>query len=253
MTISAVNGSYNKSPSPRRAPEHSPLKQKLACIIALPAAVFCLVASIPMLFSGVASGHAELALRYWQQSDRPPSEGYWNMSLQRAQNAVERSPVVNAEYLDRLGRILLWGPLVAPEGAEVEAQKQDALQAFRKSVDARPVWPWSWLRLAYAKHGLQQLDDEFDLALRRANELGAGRVELDSDIAALGFSAWGQLTTDQRVIALKAANRAAGFSKTEALQMYNLASDSGLATELCWSLGSAIKAKQQICMEEGSQ
>lgn len=253
MSISAVSDSYNKSPPPRRAPEHSPLKQKLACIIALPAAMICLAGSIPMLFAGIASGHAELALRYWQQSDRPPSEGYWNMSLQRAQSAVERSPVANGEYLDRLGRVLLWGPLVAPESAEVEAQKQDALQAFRKSVETRPTWPWTWLRLAYAKHGLQQLDDEFDLALRRTNELGAGRVELDSDLATLGFSAWSQLTIGQRAIALKAANRAAGFSKKEALQMYNLANASSLATELCWSLSPAMKAKQQICMEEGSQ
>lgn len=253
MTKSAVNGPYTKNTSPRRVSELSPLTQKLAFIVALPASVICLVLSVPMLFAGVASQHAELALNYWQRSDQPPSEGYWNMSLQRAESAVQRAPIANGEYLDRLGRVLLWGPLIAPESSEVEAQKQASLHAFRASVEARPAWPWSWLRLAYAKQGLQQMDDEFDLAMRRTSELGAGRVELDSDLAALGFSAWNELTTSQRAITLEAASRSAAFSQREALDMYNLASASGLVTPLCWSLGSAIKAKQQICKEEGSQ
>lgn len=253
MTISAVNGPYTKSTPPRRVSEQAPFAQTLAFIVALPASIVCLMLSVPMLYAGVASEHAELALRYWQHSDQPPSEGYWNMSLLRAESAVERAPIANGEYLDRLGRILLWGPLVAPEGSAVETQKQDALLAFRKSVEVRPAWPWSWFRLAYAKQGLQQMDDEFDLALRRTSELGAGRVELDSDLAALGFSAWSDLTTRQRAITLQAASRSAAVSKKEALQMYNLASASGLAIPLCWSLGSAIKAKQQICKEEGSQ
>ncbi|MEH6387418.1 hypothetical protein [Pseudomonas profundi] len=253
MTISAVNGPYTKSTSPRRALAQPLIAQKLACLIALPVSVACLVLSVPMLFAGVASEHAELALRYWQRSEAPPSESYWNMSLQRAASAVEQTPITNAEYLDRLGRVLLWGPLVAPEGSGSEGQKQSAIQAFRESVEARPAWPWSWLRLAYAKQGLHQLDDEFDLAMRRTNELGAGRPELDGDLAALGFSAWSELTPSQRIITLEAANRSAASSKKEALQMYNLARASGLATPLCWSLGSAVKAEQQICKEEGSQ
>lgn len=253
MTVSAVTSPYTKSTSPRRVSEQSPVAQKLAFLVALPASVICLVLSVPMLFAGVASEHAELALRYWQHSDQPPSEGYWNMSLQRAETAVERAPIANGEYLDRLGRVLLWGPLVAPESSEVESQKQGALHAFRKSVEVRPAWPWSWLRLAYAKQGLQQMDDEFDLAMRRTSELGAGRAELDSDLAALGFSAWSELTPSQRTITLQAANRSAASSKRDALQMYNLASASGLTTPLCWSIGSVIKAKQQICKEEGSQ
>lgn len=253
MTISAVNDPFKERTPPRRASEQSPLIQKLVCLVALPVSVVCLLLSVPMILAGIASEHAELALRNWQQSDSPPSEGYWSMSLQRAETAVERAPVVNGEYLDRLGRVLLWGPLVAPEGSAVESQQQGALQAFRQSVEVRPAWPWSWLRLAYAKQGLQQMDDEFDLAIHRASELGAGRVEMDSDLAALGFSAWGDLTTSQRTVILKAAGRSAAYSKNEAQQMYNLASASGLVTQLCWSLGSAVKAKQQICKEEGSQ
>lgn len=253
MTISADNGPYTKSTSPRRASEQPPIAQKLACLFALPVSALCLALSAPMLFAGVASEHAELALRNWQRSDTPPSESYWNMSFQRAVSAVEQAPITNAEYLDRLGRVLLWGSLVAPEGASSETQRQGALQAFRQSVEARPVWPWTWLRLAYAKQALHQMDDEYDLAMRRTNELGAGRMELDSDLAALGFSAWSELTPSQRTITLEAANRSVAFSKKEALHMYNLAKATGLATPLCWSLGSAVKAEQQICKEEGSQ
>ncbi|HDZ57873.1 MAG TPA: hypothetical protein ENI17_09705 [Pseudomonas xinjiangensis] len=253
MTVSATSHPYSKRNTASLGGDGRNLRQqKLISATAFVLSLICIVFALPMMLAGIASDHTERALQSWEQADSPPSKTYWELSRMRAERAVSQFPVVSGEYSDRLGRVLSWGPLVERPDADSKQEIELALHAFRESAAARPSWPWTWLRIAYAKRGLQQVDEEFALALQRASELGTGRVELNRGLASLGFMSWESLDREQRTLTLAAAGRAAAHSSDEAARIFGLAHASGLNNALCWSLSNAIKSQQQICKEEGS-
>ncbi|NIV36152.1 MAG: hypothetical protein GWN58_43905, partial [Anaerolineae bacterium] len=55
--------------------------------------------------------------------------------------------------------------------------------AYRRSVEWRPLWPYTWVRLAYTKLSLLALDDEFDRALAKAARLGPWRIDVNQPLA----------------------------------------------------------------------
>lgn len=61
---------------------------------------------------------------------------------------------------------------VAPEDDMAAPFRQKALEHYRHSVTLRPVWPYSWVKLALVKYRLGQIDDEFYEALHNAENLG---------------------------------------------------------------------------------
>lgn len=223
-------------------------QQTLACSLALCFCVLGLTVGVPLLSAGIASHQTERVLNAWSQNDSLPPATYWEQLHQRAARAVEGYPVANAEYLDRLGRVSLWGAAINSEASQ---HWHDAITAFRASVAVRPSWPWTWLRLAHAKLHADQLDHEFDHALHQAARLGAGRVDLNRDLARLGFDAWRKLNIEQRALVLGAARQLARRSEHDASYVYEVASAAGADTALCWTLDTAVKTEQRICKEEG--
>lgn len=230
----------------------APRQQTVVCLLALPLALLLAGLAPSLLQAGIASQRTERYLQHWQQLGEPPSQRAWAVARQAARRASERYPVANGEYLDRLGRVSLWQPRVPPGDAELRAQREEALAAFRQSLAARPDWPWTWMRLAHAKLALGQLDEEFDLALRRAGELGHGRPEVNRDLAGLGLYAWQALNIGQRTLTLEAAQRAVVHSPQQARLIYDLARRNGRVEPLCWSLTEAVKVQQHICDKEVS-
>jgi hypothetical protein len=254
MTVS-ISHPHEPASLPAHAPRTgSPKRYPLAYASALIVAAGCLGLALPMVVAGISSIHAERALVHWEAEDSPPSQAFWALTLSRAERSVAWYPVANGEYLDRLGRVRAWGVSVS-EAEQLDGQPQmmeGALEAFRRSTEARPAWPWTWLRLAYGKGALDRFDEEFELALHRASATGAGRLDVNRSLAQLGFSHWDQLTRTQRTLALQAARRAASHSPAEAGRVYAQATAAGLQQPFCWSLGKSIQSQQQICMEEGS-
>lgn len=234
------------------AAQPAPRRQTAVCLLVLPLALLLVGLAPGLLQAGIASQRSERYLQHWQQLGEPPSPRTWALARQAARRASERYPVANGEYLDRLGRVSLWQPGVPAHAAELRAQRQDALAAFRQSLAARPGWPWTWVRLAHAKLALGQLDEEFDLALRRASALGHGRPEVNRDLAGLGLYAWPALDIGQRTLTLEAARRAVVHSPQHARLIYDLARHNGRVEPLCWSLTEAVKVQQHICDKEGS-
>jgi hypothetical protein len=222
------------------------------CIGMLPLAALVLGLSWPMMRAGIDSYRAERFLQRWESKGAADAEAL-AAGRAAAQHAIDRFPAPNGEYLDRLGRVLSWNNVAAPYGAaEAQASRQEALEAYRASLAVRPGWPWTWLRLASTKLSQQAFDDEFAEALSRSGALGVNRIEVDRDIARIGFEGWSSLNTEQRVLTLKAAGRTVGYSYPEAQNLYGLAQRAGLNVPLCWSLSEDIRAKRHICKKEGS-
>lgn len=226
-------------------------QQNLIYTSALVAALACIALSVPMTLAGIASGHTERALQQWDQSEEAPSEAYWETTLVRAERAARLYPVASGEYLDRLGRVHAWGTLAKPEG-ETEANMRSSLAAFNHSLESRTTWPWTWLRIAYTKRALNEMDEDFGVAMAEAARLGEGRVEVSDGLARLGFLSWADLDRDQRAMTLAAAGRAVAHSPAQAKGIYDAALAQGLETPLCWALSNAVKSQQRICKEAGS-
>ncbi len=220
-------------------------------VVALAAALGCVSLAVPMLTAGISSIHAERALVQWENDEKGPALPYWHLTRERAERSVALYPVANGEYLDRLGRVQAWAPAAEPAVEELEASLEGAVEAFRLSAQARPTWPWTWLRLAYGKAALGALDEEFDRALAAAVAAGSGRVDVNRSLTQLGFGNWAQLSRDQRALVLAAAGRAVSHSPDEAKRIHALAVAAGVEQPLCWSLGRATRSQQQICTEEG--
>lgn len=225
--------------------------QKLTYSGALVTALTCIALSVPMTVAGIASGHTERALQQWDESESPPSKAYWETTLARAERGASFYPVSSGEYLDRLGRVHAWGPAANPEG-DTQAYMRSALSAFNDSLDSRTTWPWTWLRIAYTKRALQEMDDEFGLAMAEAARLGQGRIEVSDAVARLGLMSWADLDREQRALTLAAAGRVVAQSPDQAKKMYDAALAHGLDTPLCWTLSNAVKTQQRICKEAGS-
>lgn len=224
---------------------------RLVYASALAVAVGCVGLATPMLLAGVSSIHAERALLQWEGSDTAPTLAYWDLTRSRAERANALYPVANGEYLDRLGRVHVWAGQTEPAVEDAQPSLNAAVVAFRQSTEARPAWPWTWLRLAYGKSALAELDEEFDRALHSAVATGAGRIDVNRSLAALGFGNWAGLSRDQRALILGAAGRAVSHSPEEARRIHALALAAGVERPLCWSLGRAVRTQQQICTEEG--
>lgn len=250
MTASEVpNPNLEERQLTRQTPGDSLTRpQAFACTLALLFSVLGSMVGVPFLSAGVASHQTERVLNAWSDNDSLPPPSYWEQLHQRAIRAAEGYPVANGEYLDRLGRVSLWGAAINPNAKQ---HWQDAIEAFRASVAVRPSWPWTWLRLAHAKLHGGQLDEEFDRALRQAARLGAGRADLNRDLARMGFDAWRLLSIEQRALVLGAAAQLARRSEHDASYVYEVASAAGADTALCWALDTAVKTEQRICKEEG--
>jgi hypothetical protein len=240
----------------RRSRRSEPTSQtplyRAICIGMLPLAALVMSLSWPMMRAGIDSYRAERFLQRWETKGAPDAQAL-AAGREAAQHAIDRFPAPSGEYLDRLGRVFSWENAASPYAAvEAEASRQAALQSYRESLAVRPGWPWTWLRLASIKVRQQAFDEEFAKALSRSSELGAGRIEVDRDLARIGLEGWPSLTTEQRVLTLKAAVRTVGHSYPEAQNLYGLAQRAGLNVPLCWSLSEDIRAKRHICKKEGS-
>ncbi|SDS95043.1 hypothetical protein SAMN05216421_2551 [Halopseudomonas xinjiangensis] len=249
MTASVVLNPSNDDRRARQRSRTAPSRlQAAACGLGLALGVCGAAVAIPLVQSGVAAFQTERVLVAWSENDHLPPGHLWDQLLQRADQAVAGYPAASGEYLDRLGRAHLWGAIIYPEDA---THWQQAAASFRASVTVRPDWPWSWLRLAHAKLQGSELDDEFDHALRQAFLLGSGRLELNQDLARMGFSVWRELTIEQRALVLQAAERVVARSENHAKAMQQVAQAAGIGSALCWAVDSSIKTRHHICKEDG--
>lgn len=221
---------------------------KIGALLVILVAVIVLVVGARFFLAGLASFQAEAFITSWSKAEREPDARAWQIAQAAAQRAVKLSPVANGDYLDRLGRIYSWQYFRQPYGAPVaQRSRREALQAYRAAVAARPAWPYTWARLAHSKLYLQQFDDEFDQAFARAFALGPWRIQVNRELAEIGFQAWPHLSADQRLATLESARRSLADGPKEAQNIRRIAQATGHLGLLCNSLTSELRSKHPIC------
>lgn len=226
---------------------------RLLSLLVLVLAAGLVAGGARLLAAGLASLRAEAFLSDWARRGAEPDPRAWQVALAAARQAVALYPVANGDYLDRLGRVYSFRhfqhPFAVPHlGADAVGQsRRGALQAYRAAVAARPDWPFTQVRLLHAKLYLLQFDAEFDRTFARAAALGPWRIEVNRELAEIGFAAWPSLTPAQRELTLVHAQRSVAFSDAEARTVLARARAAGLAPALCRALPAALKAQRRLC------
>jgi len=181
---------------------------RLPALALLVSGVLCAFLGVRLLIADVSAWQAARFINDWTERREVASDQAWVVAESAAQRAIAFAPVAFAIHYDRLGRIYEWRHLHLPFGNEAAVESRLAARdAYKQTLQLRPLWPYTWARHAYIKLRLWQIDEEFDLALRKATELGPWRAGVNKTVAEIGFISWQALDADQRMLILEAAKR----------------------------------------------
>lgn len=194
-----------------------------------------LIGGTHLAVAGLFTSQVQRQVEGWEAAAQAPTSSDWLTAHEAARQAVRWYPVANADYLDRLGRVESWKAVGKPF-EDAYPLHLAALDDYRSSISVRPNWPYTWVGLAQSKVALQQFDQELDLALTRAFELGPWRQGVNRELAIIGLNTWSQLTPVQRLNTLRSATRAVTYSTVEAQNVLQVAHQNGLLHVVCRSL-----------------
>lgn len=104
----------------------------------------------------------------------------------------------NPWALEGLAALDLARVRLAKDPPKALAFARDAHTRLREAIRQRPTSPFLWANLALAKLYLDQVDSEFFLALRQADDLGPWEPATQQGVLFAGLAAWDKLSEDQR-------------------------------------------------------
>lgn len=226
-----------------------PIAQRAAVLLVLLLGLGLIWSGWQMSLAGLASYQAQAFLHDWAKTSLPPSAQAWKIGNDAAKRSVRWYPVANGEYLDRLGSTYSWQQYQRRySDPDAEPARRAALAAYSAALLVRPTEPGTWMRLAHSKRNLLEFDEEFEQALDMAFRLGPWRIAVNRELAQIGFGAWAQLSSAQRMATLESAHRGVLHSRHEALRMVDLAQQSGQLLTLCERLDRALKLSRKVCL-----
>lgn len=162
------------------------------------------------------------SFKQWDDAGAVPSLQNWLTERDRLDRAGNLDPR-NAEIYRLQGLLWEWrlyttdSPLNQTQ--QIQA-RQEAITHYRESARLRPAWPDAWAHIARQKALMTMPDDEFDLALSRADTLGQWEARIHLLIAETGTLVWNRLNTDQQNLVVDAIAR--GLSRQpESNQLLN--------------------------------
>jgi len=209
-----------------------------------------IVIAFMTLASSIYASQSRMFLNDWGKKGELPSEKAWSVAAQAAERAVSLSVTGQGEYLDRLGRVHEWRHVTLPFGAEAASEsRQKALEAYRASVEVRPLWPYTWVQLAFIKLRLLQFDSEFHTALQRADELGPTRLRVQAPLAEISFIAWPQLDQHQRQAAWQAFEFTLRQDGRRAGRLKGLIDQARLTEEMCGVVDPELTSGRKWCVQ----
>lgn len=223
-----------KFPLRRRA--GSAAWSRLALFLGACAGLVMTYFSAKMVVAGTGFYQAGLFLDRWEQELEIHSEEAWEIALEAARRASDTYPVTSGEYVDRLGRIYEWRSLVATDEESLVSAAEQALSAYRRSLAARPVSPYTWVRVASVKSLLGEIDQEFKDALKNAVEYGRWRPPVYLAVARLGLAEWEKLDQNLQTSVLDSVAAGLGRRSPEADNLALLVMSRQLQRPVCGRL-----------------
>jgi len=184
----------------------------------------------------------------WQKKGQQPDDNAWQVVFKSANKAIALSPVDNAEYYEYLGQVWEWKKFEASQTNEAAiASREAALKAYRTSIELKPQWPYTVIKLAYVKLRLNQVDAEFNQALKTAFNNGPWRIDINKRIAEMGLMAWPQLSKKSKVVAHTAIKRTVDYGYKDGKWLEQRAQDSNQLALFCMLLTNETKQKKHLC------
>ena len=204
-------------------------------------ALLLVVLGVRLFTAALKDYQASRFLASWEQKGQIPNEQSWQFGLQAMQAAQNWYPTKNAEFAEQLGYMWQWrahqpGQLTTEQQQLVEHAQQQALAKFRSASELRPRWPFAWSGLAYAKLVANELDDEFDKALRLAQHYGPERNPINSRLAEIGLIAWDHLNTSQQQLVFASMQKATKYGPASRKALYTIADQTQRTDWLCQQL-----------------
>ena len=235
--------------SRKRSSSLPPARLKLLVGVVVLLVLPLLYLSFTTLMAGITGRQAQMFLDDWGQKGKDPSEKAWQFAVDAAERSLEWTPGSGAAHADRLGRILEWYRVSQPFGdAEAEPARRQAVEAYRQSVEARPLWPYTRIQLAYAKLRLLEFDDEFHQQLAEARRLAPWRVRIHGPLAEIGMIAWPQLNAQQKAETWQSLELVLRYDPRRAKPLQDLAERAGLTTAMCKAVDSELLKQRRWCL-----
>lgn len=194
-----------------------------------------------MLLADLSAYQVSRFLDDWAERNVAPSAAAWTVAQGAAERAIAFAPMADADHYDRLGQVYQWQHFGHFYGdTTARNSREEALQAYRRAAELRPLWPHAQVRIAQVKLLLLEFDDEFDHAVRQAMALGEGRASVSERVVRIGLTAWHELTVSQRELILDAARRAVAQRPRTAGPILDHAARLRLQSVVCEALGSEV-------------
>ena len=141
---------------------------------------------------------ARTFIEQWENDFESFREEDWNKVVSYAKAAVDKDPG-NPDLLFLMGNVYEWNAFHPENQYKNNQQRKLALEYYRKAVELRPQWPYTWSGIALLKFRMNEFDQEFYLALRNAMELGPWEPRVQSIIAEVGLNVWDKLKHTERL------------------------------------------------------
>lgn len=224
------------------------IPRHLPTLILLAAGLLCCFLGARLLVADLSAWQASRFIDDWSERGAVASERAWEVAESAASRAIQLTPAAMAIHYDRLGRIHEWRQIDLPFGNDAAVESRLAARdAYRKALDLRPLWPYTWARLAYIKLRLLQIDDEFDEALRQAAALGPWRSGVNRTLSEIGLIAWLELDTSQRDLVLEAVERTLVQNRRAGEHVMALAKRFHRLEDVCAALDRDVAKARKVC------
>jgi len=151
----------------------------------------------------VENQKARVYLKHWVNDANSFSTEDWDKAYSYVKSALEKDPY-NPELLSLMGNVYEWNSFQSYNQSQNNQFQNNqnrklALDYYRNAVELRPQWPYTWSDIVLLKYKMSEFDQEFQLALNNATELGPWEPNVQKIISEVGLSSWNELEHSQRI------------------------------------------------------
>ncbi len=146
----------------------------------------------------VENQKARVFIKQWENNVDSFSSDDWDKAYSTAKAALEKDPY-NPELFSLMGNVYEWNSFQGHNQSHNNQNAELALNHYRKAVELRPQWPYTWSGIVLQKYKMSEFDQEFQLALNNATELGPWEPNVQKIIAKVGLTSWNELEHSQRI------------------------------------------------------
>lgn len=187
--------------SGKDAPDHFPISvhgwRKAGCIVIFIGLGLIAAQSARMGFAGLIVELGQKEVDRWTVFSRPQGMREINRVARYFSDSLDYVPD-NPWALEGLGALDLARMRLSRIPTQAVGYAWAARLRFRQALQQRPASPFLWANLALAKLYLDEIDAEFSVALRNADELGPWEPTTQGTVLFAGLAAWEKLDSDHR-------------------------------------------------------